>query len=269
MTSYEKLLSRIESNGTYLCVGLDSDIQRLPSCFERSINGLVDFNRVVIEQTHDLVAAYKINFAFYEQYGGDGFNAIEKTLKIVREMDAKILNIADAKRGDIGNTASAYARSVFGYFDFDAVTCSPYMGIETLEPIIEVQDKFIFVLALTSNKGANDFERLVCEGKPLYQHIIDKTLANMRKENVGFVVGATNPEELAIIRKQAEDRVLLIPGVGTQGGDIDAVMKANSGGPAVINVSRAVIYPKEEENIDFSVAVRNAAEYYSKLMKKI
>jgi len=258
MNSYNKLLNSITKNNSILCVGLDSDISKMPVHFEKNIYGLFDFNQTVIEQTKDFAAAYKINFAFYEQYGSDGFGLIKQTLDLIPQ---NIFTVADAKRGDIGNTSSAYAKSVFDFFSFDSITVNPYMGFDSIAPFLEDKSKFVFLLALTSNKGSNDFQRLISDGKPIYQHIIEKTVKKFPKENIGFVIGATHPKELFDLRKIIPENAILIPGVGTQGGDIRAIKEANNKSLALINVSRAIIYPEIVDN-DFAKSVHNIAKKY-------
>ena len=259
MNSHSKLINSLTQKKSMLCVGLDSDIAKIPACFEKNISGLFEFNKTIIEQTQDVCSAYKINFAFYEQYGSDGFSLIKQTLSIIPR---NIFTIADAKRGDIGNTSAAYAKSVFDYFAFDSVTVNPYMGFDSISPFLEDESKFIFLLALTSNKGSYDFQRLVADGKPIYQHIIEKSSKEFSEENIGFVIGATHPAELSELRKIIPNNVILIPGVGAQGGDIQAVKLANGNSSALINVSRAIIYPEITDN-NFSNSVKNIALQYS------
>ena len=265
MASYKKLITAINKKKSLLCVGLDSDINKIPAnIFSKDINGLFDFNKAIIENTEDFASAYKINFAFYEQYGSDGFDLINKTLKLIPN---DIFTIADAKRGDIGNTSAAYSKCVFNYMNFDSITVNPYMGIDSISPFLEDTSKMIFVLALTSNLGSNDFQRLVSNHKPIYQHIIEKMINIFDKENVGFVIGATHPNELAEIRKIITDNVVLVPGVGTQGGDIDAILAANNNLPALINVSRSIIYPEcinsnDNSSLCFFESVNKTAAFY-------
>jgi orotidine-5'-phosphate decarboxylase len=258
MNSFTKLTEITKKNSSLLCVGLDTDIKKIPAHLGNDIDNLFVFNREIIEATKDLVCSYKINFAFYEQYGAKGFDILKKTIDAIPE---DIFIIADAKRGDIGNTSSAYARSCFEYFRADSITVNPYMGFDSVKPFLEFEDKFVFLLALTSNPGSNDFQRLVSEGKPLYKHVIEKSQSWASHENLGFVVGATHPSELEEVRDMAKENVLLIPGVGTQGGDVEAVLKANRGGHAVINVSRAVIYASG--GTDFAEKAREKAVKYS------
>jgi orotidine-5'-phosphate decarboxylase len=266
MTAFEKLTQNINDKHNFLCVGLDSDIAKMPKCFEQTPEGLLEFNKCIIEQTQDLAIAYKINFAFYEQYGSQGIDVIEKTLDVI-SATTKCFTIADAKRGDIGNTSAAYAKSVFETLAFDSVTASPYMGLDSLEPFFEYKEKIIFVLALTSNAGSNDFQRLICNDKPVYRYVLEKFASVYGAERLGFVVGATHPQELAGIRQYIPNHPILIPGVGTQGGNLQEVLEANNAqknnAPALVNVSRAIIYPPNcETKSDFAEAVRNAAKRY-------
>jgi len=261
MTTYEKLIAIQKQNNSKLCIGLDTSIELLPAHFERKIESIFEFNKQIIKSTSDLVCAYKLNFAFYEQYGSKGFEILKRTFDIIPE---SILKIADAKRGDIGNTSSSYAKSVFEYFNADAITVSPYMGSDSVEPFLRFPDKFVFLLALTSNAGSKDFQYLICNGKPLYKHIIDKSMQWGNEKKLGFVVGATHHTELAAIRNIARKQVFLIPGIGSQGGDIAETMKANDNGLAIINVSRGIIYCSKE--IDFTKKVRNKAIEYRDLL---
>ena len=259
MSAYEKLKESINSKRTYLCVGLDTDISKMPEGFEKSVRGMIDFNRFIVEATSNLASAYKINFAFYERYGMEGYSAIKQTLDFIPK---DIFTIADAKRGDIGNTSQAYADSAFDYFGADSITVSPYMGSDSLQPFFEREDKLVFVLALTSNKGSFDYQRLIAGGKELYKVVIEKTSEDYRFNQIGYVVGATHPEELSEIRSLLPNHALLIPGVGAQGGDISAILNANNNAVASINVSRAILYPSGEGN--FRDNIINAAEFYSK-----
>ena len=257
MTSYKKAINIIKNKKSLLCVGLDSDISKIPhNLFSPDINGLYDFNKTIIENTKEFAAAYKINFAFYEQYGSDGVCLIKKTLELI---PSDIFTIADAKRGDIGNSSVGYSKCVFDFMNFDSITVNPYMGMDSVAPFLENKNKLVFLLALTSNPGSNDFQRLIIDNKPLYEHIIEKANNSFPTENVGFVVGATHPEELNEIRKKTENNFILIPGIGFQGGNIDAVIKANNNFPAFINVSRGIIY----HNVDnFNERVSEMALYY-------
>lgn len=261
MTFREKLAAASQQNASRLCVGLDTDIDKIPTHLRTSDHPLAEFNCALIEATSDVVCAYKPNIAFYEQYGTEGWEALRQTLACMPE---HVLKIADAKRGDIGNTSAAYAAAFFDYFDFDAITVSPYMGADSVRPFLSRPDKGVFLLALTSNSGSADFQRLECSGKPLYRHVIEQSLTWTEHDNLGFVVGATHPDELADIRAFIPDAPLLIPGIGTQGGDAEATMKANGAGPAAVNVSRAVIYASDGR--DFAEKAREKAMAFRALI---
>jgi orotidine-5'-phosphate decarboxylase len=257
MTAFDKLLNITKENASILCVGLDSDINKIPPHLGRDIDGLLKYNKLIIEATKDKVNSYKINFAFYEQYGIEGIEALKKTFDMIPE---NIFTIADAKRGDIGNTSKSYAKSCFEYFRADSITVSPYMGNDSVEPFLEYKDKMTFLLNLTSNDGSRDFQRLQCDGKELYKHVMSKSMKWAECDRLGYVVGATHPEELEELRKMGPNRVFLIPGIGAQGGDIEQTINANGDGPAIINVSRAIIYASIDVN--FTDKVRAKAEEY-------
>jgi len=257
MEAIDILNYAVRSNGSMLCIGLDSQINKLPVFMKESANGLLNFNCSIIEATQDLVSSYKINFAFYEQYGAEGFEIMKKTFDYIPR---DLLKIADCKRGDIGNTSYAYASACYDYFGADAVTVSPYMGHDSVKPFLDFPEKLVFILARTSNSGANDFQSLDCGGEPLYAKVVRKCLEWGKTNNIGFVTGATYPEELAQLRSIAPDNAFLIPGIGTQGGDLESVIKANNHGTAIINVSRAIIYSSDTE--DFTIFVRESAEKY-------
>jgi orotidine-5'-phosphate decarboxylase len=261
MLAYQKISELIKEKKTLLCVGLDTDLEKIPEVFPKNSDGIVQFNKEIIEATKDLAVAYKINFAFYEQYGVAGFKALEKTFKLISN---KYFTIADAKRGDIGNTSLSYASSVFDYFNADSITVNPYMGYDSLSPFFKFKDKIVFILALTSNPGAFDYQKLKVEGEELYKIVIKKTSVSYNFEQTGYVVGATHPDELKVIRKLIPKHLLLIPGVGAQGGSIPDVLEANGCAPAIVNVSRAIIYP--EGDGDYFELVRQKAEYYAKLL---
>ena len=257
----ERLLAASRENGSLLCVGLDSDIARLPEHLRREHGerAVVEFNRRIIDETYDLVCAYKLNLAFYEQLGPQGLEMMEETLDYIPD---GVIKIADAKRGDIGNTSRAYAAALFDRFGFDAATVNPYLGLEALEPFLRYEGRGIFVLCRTSNPGAREFQDLKCDGKPLYQRVAEAAASlNARFGNLGLVVGATWPEELKEIRGLVGDELpFLIPGVGKQAGDLEKAVKygTNSRGElAIINSSRGVIFASTKE--DFATAARAAA----------
>jgi orotidine-5'-phosphate decarboxylase len=256
--AYKKLQDTVNARNNILCVGLDTDPKKMPDFLPKNREGILEFNFRIIEATKDIAASYKINTAFYETMGAEGFDILKKT---VCALPSDAFIILDAKRGDIGNTSKAYARAFFEEFRGDAVTVAPYMGSDSVEPFLEYEDKFVFLLALTSNKGSGDFQRLESNGKPLFKHVMETSGKWADKEQLGYVVGATHPEELAELRGEHPDRVFLIPGVGAQGGKPDEVMKANNGTLSLINVSRGIIYASTGE--DFDVVARTKAQEFA------
>jgi orotidine-5'-phosphate decarboxylase len=237
----DKITAASDKNQSLLCVGLDPDLEKIPAASKNDPAVLFAFNRVIIEATKDFVCAYKPNMAFYEQYGLPGLEALLKTISFIQSL--KIPVILDGKRGDIGNTSAAYARSAFEFFKADAVTVAPYMGYDSLSPFLEYKDKGVFVLCLTSNAGSADFQTVHPE-KPLYKIVAEKVRQWNKYGNCGLVVGATKPEELKDLRKIAPDLPFLIPGVGTQGGDLETCVKTG-GENIIINASRSIIYAAE------------------------
>lgn len=240
MTFREKLAAAMQANHSPLCIGLDPDLERLPAHLPRDAQGIILFNQAIIEATADLVCAYKPNIAFYEALGAAGWEALRATLRAV---PAHIPTILDAKRGDVGSTARAYAQAAFDELGADAITLSPYLGTDALEPFLQRQDRGCFILCRTSNPGSADLQDVVlANGAPLYQYVARLTAERWNKRgNCGLVVGATFPEELATVRSICPDLPLLVPGVGTQGGDFRAALAAG-GTHAIISVSRAIIY---------------------------
>jgi orotidine-5'-phosphate decarboxylase len=257
MDFVEKLTNATRKNKSLLCVGLDPDPERMPDNA-----GVFKFNKAIIDATADLVCAYKPNIAFYEALGNEGMDALKQTVGYVPD---DIPVIGDAKRGDIGNTAKAYARALFDYFHFDAVTANPYLGFDALEPFIQRQDKGVFILCRTSNASAIDFQSLRCETedygcRSLFEIVALKASQWNTHGNIGLVVGATHVEELKLIRNSHPDMPLLIPGVGAQGGDLFATIRYGvnaRGEEAIINSSRGIIYASRGE--DFAQAARQAA----------
>ena len=257
MTFVEKLNGAVQRNRSLVCVGLDTSPALIPPGI-----GVFDFNRDIIDATADLVCAYKPNFAFYEAQGEKGLEALYRTVKHVPK---NIPVIGDAKRGDIGNTSEAYAKALFEELGLDAATINPYLGFDAVEPFLKDKEKFAFILCRTSNKGAADFQSLPCqfEGKtlPLYQVVGLKASRWNTNGNVGLVVGATYPDELKIIRKAHPDMVFLIPGVGTQGGDLKLAVEYGidkTGRGIVINSSRQIIYASR--GADFAKAARGVCQ---------
>ncbi len=248
---------------TGLCVGLDLDISRLPAPYRDRKDGLLAFGCDVVDATRSVAACYKINLAFFEQYGLPGMEA----LYALRKHCGAAYVIADAKRGDIGNTSAAYAAAVFDDLGVDAVTVSPYMGQDSVEPFLAVRDKMVYVLALTSNPGSYDFQRLSVGSMPLYERVMRTVVTWPRSGDVGFVVGATNTAELGALRAQFPEVPFLIPGLGSQGGDESATIVANANGPAVFNVSRGLLYADTTESCISTIA--KEAERLASVMSRL
>ncbi len=267
MKAQNKLLNK-NREGKFVCVGLDTDIEKIPQHLLHEENPVLEFNKQIIENTAEFAAAYKINFAFYEKDGNAGLTSIARTLELI---PSDILTIADAKRGDIGNTSMMYAKEVFDYYKFDSITVNPYMGTDSVEPFILHEDKLIFILALTSNKGANDFEKLKCDdGSYLFQKVIDKTLTWNTNKNCGLVFGATQLNELKENLSRTENLPLLIPGVGAQGGSFEETSKLLSKAhdkSYIINISRGIIYKSSGK--EFAKAAKAEIIYYNNISKNV
>jgi orotidine-5'-phosphate decarboxylase len=253
MKFVDKLVSASRTNSSLLCIGLDPDPGLMPKV------GFLDFIKAVVDATADLVCAYKPNLAFYEALGVDGAKFLQETIEHIPD---HIPIIGDGKRGDIGSTAKAYAKALFVTFGFDAATFSPYLGFDSLEPLIEYKDKGVFILCRTSNPGAVDFQSLVgAHGMPLYEAVARKAKEWNVHGNIGLVVGATYPEELKRIRQLCPEMPLLIPGIGAQGGDLVSAVKHGvdaRGEKAIIVVSRHILYASREK--DFAEAARRSAQ---------
>lgn len=257
MTFSSKLRQSQEQSHSLLCIGLDSDLKKIPKHLLGAANPILEFNKRIVDATKDLVCAYKLNLAFYEALGETGWRTVKETLAAI---PPDIITIGDAKRGDIGNTAEMYAKGLFEDFRFDAATVNAYMGFDSVEPFIKDEGHGAFILTLTSNPGAKDFEYLKIEEKPLYEHVIAKVKKWNVKKNCGLVIGATRPKELQRVRKLVPDMPLLIPGVGAQGGDLTAAVRYGcdkNGEMALINSSRGIIYASGGE--DFADSARKAA----------
>jgi len=227
----------------HVCVGLDTDIRKIPNFLLKYSDPVFEFNKAIIEATKNEAAAYKINLAFYEKDGSKGFDSLQKTVELIPD---NILTIGDAKRGDIGNTSQMYAKSLFEHFNFDSVTLNPFMGFDSLQPFLTYENKINFILALTSNPGAQDFEKLkLVSGKYLFQEVIEKVNSWNTSKNCGIVFGATNIKELSKNINSFNDLLILLPGVGTQGGSLEEVVNVfheNHNERFLINVSRALLY---------------------------
>lgn len=262
MTFKEKLAASVQNNNSLLCVGLDTTLDKIPNALRAVSNPIFSFNKSIIDTTADYVCAYKPNTAFYEAYGADGIAQLQMTCNYITEKYPDIPIIIDAKRGDIGNTSAAYAHFVFDYLGGDAVTLAPYMGKESLAPFMEYRDKGLFVLCRTSNDGAEEFQDLALGEEKLYEIVAKNVAENWNtNQNCHLVVGATKPEELAKVRALVGDDIqLLVPGVGAQGGDVEATVKAGSntsGAGIIVNSSRGIIYASNGD--DYAEAAQQAA----------
>ena len=256
MTKAE-LYAQIVAKKSYLCVGLDTDINRIPTFLLDTEDPIFEFNKRIIDATQDLCVAYKPNIAFYEAMGAKGWQSLEKTLNYIPD---NIFTIADAKRGDIGNTSRLYARAFFETLDFDSITVAPYMGEDSVSPFLEFDNKWVILLGLTSNKGSQDFQFFKEEDTFLYQKVLTKAQEWGTAEELMFVIGATHPEKFKEIRALAPDNFFLVPGIGAQGGVLAAVSKygMNDQVGLLVNSSRGIIYAGDDEN--FADAARAAAK---------
>jgi orotidine-5'-phosphate decarboxylase len=265
----KELYGNIIRKHSFLCVGLDSDPTLFPAHLNSYANPIFEFNKAIIDATSQYAVAYKPNLAFYEAEGARGWEQLERTVEYIRKKDPSAFIIADAKRGDIGNTASRYASAFFERMDFDAVTLAPYMGRDSVDPFLKYDNKWAVVLALTSNPSATDFEtmNIVSEetntigNSPLYRKVIETAMAWGTSDNLMFVAGATRPEKLGEIRQYCPDHFLLVPGVGTQGGTIADVAKYGMNGKCglLVNISRNIIFAGKGKDFD-SVAAEKAKE---------
>ena len=253
----DDLFSLIQERKSFLCVGLDTDCQRIPASLRAENDPQFAFNKAIIDATRDLCVAYKPNLAFYEARGSQGWDSLEKT---IRYIGSEHFLIADAKRGDIGNTSRLYAQAFFDHLQVDAVTVAPYMGEDSVTPFLGFPGKWVIVLALTSNPGSGDFQLLPQEdGRPLYERVMQSAMGWGGPEELMFVVGATHPEKMREIRAIAPDHFLLVPGVGAQGGDLEAICRhgLNRRAGLLVNVSRSILFAGEGQ--DFAEGAYEAA----------
>ncbi|MBL0272316.1 MAG: orotidine-5'-phosphate decarboxylase [Chitinophagaceae bacterium] len=255
----KQLIEQIRKKQSYLCVGLDTDITKIPKHLLTEPDPVFAFNKAIIDATKDLCVAYKINTAFYEALGIKGWEAMEKTAHYI---GTEYFKIADAKRGDIGNTSDQYAKAFFETLPFDAVTVAPYMGEDSVKPFLQHKNKWAIVLGLTSNQGANDFELLHTGGEFLYEKVLETVSLWGTEENLMFVIGATRAGELSNARKLTPHHFYLIPGVGAQGGSLKDVSKEalNTDCGILVNASRAIIYASGGK--DFATMARTIAKEY-------
>ncbi len=266
----KKLIEEIRRKKSFLCIGLDVDKTKIPPHLLEEQDPVFAFNRAIIDSTHHLAVAYKPNIAFYEAYGLEGWKTLERTINYLNENYPEIFTIADAKRGDIGNTSSRYAEAFFEDLNFDSVTVAPYMGSDSIEPFLAFENKFAIMLALTSNKGGLDFQVTKDDsGEALYEKVLRTSLGWTNSDRLMFVVGATRPEYFERIRRIAPDHFLLVPGVGAQGGSLKEVCQygLNSDVGLLINSSRGIIYASQDVN--FAIKSAEKAEELQKEMAAI
>lgn len=259
----QELFENIQRKKSFLCVGLDTDVNKIPEhLFDESEDPVFEFNKAIIDATADLCVAYKPNLAFYESLGLEGWEVLERTVDYIRENYPDQFIIADAKRGDIGNTSAMYARTFFGNMDFDSVTVAPYMGEDSVTPFLTYEGKWVILLALTSNKGASDFQLMKdkATGDLLYEKVLKTSVNWGTDENMMYVVGATKAEMLTDVRAIVPEHFLLVPGIGAQGGSLEEVAKygLNSTCGLLVNSSRQIIYASSEK--DYAQAARTEAQ---------
>ena len=265
----KNLFNQIKAKQSFLCVGLDVDQDYFPVKFNDSPDNIFNFSKSIIDTTAKYCVAYKINIAFFEAYGIEGWNSLEKVMDYLNNYYPEIFTIADAKRADIGNTSKRYAKAYFDHFDFDSITVAPYMGADSVEPFLTYKDKHTILLALTSNIGAADFQLLHSGNDMLYERVIKTSLAWQNSNQLMFVVGATKAEALITIRKLIPEHFLLIPGIGAQGGSLEEVAKngLNHQCGLLVNSSRAIIYASKE--MDYAEKAGLAAKKIQEKMKEL
>lgn len=263
----QQLVAEIKRKKSFLCIGLDTDLDKIPQHLLETEDPLFEFNKQIIEATQDLCVAYKPNIAFYERYGQKGWASLEKTLALIPD---NIFTIADAKRGDIGNTSSYYAKTFFDYLGCDSVTVAPYMGVDSVTPFLDHENKWVILLGLTSNKGALDFQtQELADGSKLFEKVIETSQEWGTPDNLMYVVGATRAELIGEVRSKAPNHFFLVPGVGAQGGSLDDVAKygMNDECGLLVNSSRGIIYAGQDE--DFAQKAREAALAVQKQMETL
>lgn len=267
--NYTQLFEQIKKKKSFLCVGLDSDIAKIPDHLLTAGDPVFEFNKAIVDATASFSIAYKPNIAFYESRGVEGWLSLEKTVNYIRANYPEIFIIADAKRGDIGNTSQMYAKAFLETLAFDAITVAPYMGEDSVTPFLQYEGKWVILLALTSNKGAFDFQFFDSEGEKLYEKVLKKSQEWGDKQNMMYVVGATKAEMLGGIRAIVPDHFLLVPGVGAQGGSLEEVAKygMNSHCGLIVNSSRGIIFADKTEN--FAVRAGEEARKLQQAMEHL
>ena len=262
----QELIKNIKKKRSLLCVGLDTDINRIPPHLLKEEYPIFEFNKQIIDSTQEYVIAYKPNIAFYESKGIKGWLSLKKTIEYINFNYPEIFTIADAKRGDIGNTSKMYAEAFFKELNFNSITVAPYMGEDSISPFLEYRNKWAIILALTSNKGAEDFQFQKLEGEEFYKKVLEKTSKYGTDENIMYVVGATREEHFKEVRKLIPNHFLLVPGVGAQGGKLEEVCKngLNTNYGLIINSSRGIIYADNTKNFA-DIAKEKAKEIQKKI----
>lgn len=255
--TYLELFQEIKKKKSYLCVGLDTDIKKIPKHLLHFEDPVFEFNKQIIEATQDLCVSFKLNIAFYESLGQSGWESLRKTIEVIPSTH---FTIADAKRGDIGNTSKMYARTFFETYSFDSITVNPYMGRDSVQPFLDFEEKWVILLCLTSNPGSDDFQMVSdVNGQYLYQRVFEVSQTWTDERQMMYVVGATHPEQLAQIRQKLPNHFFLIPGVGAQGGDLNSISEAgwNAHCGMLVNSSRGIIYADAGQK--FASAARGQA----------
>jgi orotidine-5'-phosphate decarboxylase len=265
----QQLVEQIKKKKSFLCVGLDVDMDKIPQHLLDLDDSIFEFNKQLIDATHHVTVAYKPNVAFYEAYGIKGWQSLQKTIDYLNKNYPEIFTIADAKRGDIGNTSTRYAKAFFEDLNFDSITVAPYMGRDSVEPFLAFENKFTILLALTSNIGGLDFQTLQTENQQVYEEVLKKSLTWNNAENLMYVVGATRPDYFKTIREIVPNHFLLVPGVGAQGGSLHNVCKygLNNEVGLLINSSRGIIYASNGK--DFAEKAAKKALELQQEMEKI
>lgn len=256
----EKLVSEIRQKNSFLCIGLDVDLLKIPKHLLSLDSPIFEFNKAIIDATHHLCVAYKPNIAFYEAYGLEGWRALKQTIEYLNQNYPNLFTIADAKRGDIGNTSSRYAKAFFEDLGFDSITVAPYMGYDSVEPFLEFDNKHTIMLGLTSNPGAFDFQTLPLNGKPLFESVIQTSRTWANADRLMYVVGATKAEHFKAIRELIPESFLLVPGIGAQGGSLAEVCQygLNDNVGLLVNSSRGIIYASN--GLDFAEQAAQQAQ---------
>lgn len=265
----KQLIAEIKQKKSFLCIGLDINLDKIPSHLLQTDDPIFQFNKEIIQSTHHLAVAYKPNTAFYERYGYKGWQSLQKTITYLKKNHPEIYTIADAKRGDIGNTSTNYAKAVFEEMDFDAITVNPYMGKDSVEPFLAYTNKHTILLALTSNLGAFDFQTQLIKNKPLYERVLETSQQWKNSQNLMYVVGATKANYLVKIREIIPHNFLLIPGIGIQGGSLERVCQCGITRDVglLVNSSRDIIYASNQT--DFATAAKDSATKLQFQMAKI